>query len=73
LTLDGGWAQQRPRRLVTSEALGVAVIPSLPFQNVDGGPIRIDRDFFGRLRSAENPFPGPFELPAGGRQTFKVF
>ena len=72
ISLDAGWAHQQRRGLVTSETLGVAVIPNLPFERADGTPVRIDRDFSGRPRDVTNPFPGPFECPAGGRQGFKV-
>ncbi|HEV2577900.1 MAG TPA: right-handed parallel beta-helix repeat-containing protein [Acidobacteriaceae bacterium] len=72
MTLDSVWAQEKERRFVTTESLGVAVIPNLPFENFDGGPVRIDKDFSGKQRNVQSPFPGPFEAPEGGRQTFKV-
>lgn len=71
LTLDADWAR-RQRTLVTTEALGNALIPNLPFENFDGGPVRINEDFFAKQRNAQSPFPGPFEAPEGGRKTFKV-
>ncbi len=67
ITLDGAWAATKRRDLVTSETLGSAMIPSLPFQQADGSAIRIDRDFSGKQRDSKNPFPGPFEHPEGGR------
>jgi alpha-N-arabinofuranosidase len=72
MMIDADWGRQRRSRLVTTEVLGVAVIPNLPFQNVDGRSIRIEEDFAGRRRSVESPFPGPFECPEGGRQRLKV-
>jgi alpha-N-arabinofuranosidase len=55
-------------KIVTSEMLGKAEIPDLPYEDVDGKPLRIDTDYFGKSRNEDNPMPGPFELPAGQRQ-----
>jgi alpha-L-arabinofuranosidase len=53
------------RQIVTSELLGRARVPDAPYEHPDGSPIRVDRDYFGQPRNAQNPIPGPFELPAG--------
>jgi alpha-N-arabinofuranosidase len=66
IALDKSWADQYQRKLVTTELLGKATIPDLRFEHSDGTPIRIDTDFSGRTRDPHNPFPGPFEHPAGG-------
>ncbi len=62
----------RNRRLVTTELLGKAVIPGLPYEHADGTPYRIDTDFFGKNRNATNPAPGPFETPGSGPLKLKV-
>lgn len=62
LLLDPRWASQVHRKLVTTELLGKASIPNLPFEKADGTPVCIDRDYFGNRRALDNPFPGPFEL-----------
>jgi len=72
ITLDGAWAEQR-RKLVTTELLGKAKIPDLPYEQPDGSPYRIDTDYPGRKRSDANPFPGPFEAVRGNRQELKVW
>ncbi len=46
---------------------------SAPFDNRDGSWLRIDTDYFGKRRNERNPFPGPFELPGGGRYILKVW
>ncbi len=69
---DKAWATERTR-LVTTEILGKAIIPNLPYENRDGSPIRIDTDYFGTKRTERNPFPGPFELPESGKLTLKVW
>jgi alpha-N-arabinofuranosidase len=72
MTFDKAWAQQQ-RQLVTTELLGKAKTPGLPYEQSDGSPYRIDTDYFGRKRNTANPFPGPFEVPGGGRQVLKVW
>jgi alpha-N-arabinofuranosidase len=63
ITLDPAWSKQRGnRKLVTSEMLGTAEIPKLPFQLGDGSAISIDTDYSGQKRNPSNPFPGPFEI-----------
>jgi alpha-N-arabinofuranosidase len=60
------------RRLVTTELLGKAAIPDLPYEQADGSPIRIDRDYFGKMRGASGPTPGPFESSASGPLVLKI-
>jgi len=60
------------RRTVTTELLGKAAIPGLPYEQADGTPLRVDVDFFGRKRAAANPAPGPFEAPGTGPVRLKV-
>jgi hypothetical protein len=60
------------RRLVTTRVLGKAVIPGLPYEQSDGSPVRVDRDYFGKTRNEANPTPGPFEAPGAGPLRLKV-
>jgi alpha-L-arabinofuranosidase len=71
LALDGVFGNGA-RRLVTTEVLGTAIIPGLPYDQADGSPVRIDADCFGKPRNAANPTPGPFEAPGSGRLRLKV-
>ena len=73
LTLDKSWGTEQKRRIVTTGLLGKAAISKLPFENADGSPIRISTDYFGKKRNRSNPFPGPFEVPAGGKLRLKVW
>jgi alpha-L-arabinofuranosidase len=59
--------------LVTSEALGTARIPALPYVNPDGSPFKIDTDYHGRRRGKSHPTPGPFEKTAAGPQALNVW
>ena len=63
----------RSRELVTTERLGRAEVPDLPYERPDGTPYRIDRDYFGSERNPGNPCPGPFALPEGGKHLLKVW
>ncbi len=51
--------------LVTTRLLGMARVPGLPYENADGSPLKIDRDYFGKRRNEARPTPGPFEQPGG--------
>jgi alpha-N-arabinofuranosidase len=73
LALDKAWSTDQTRKLVTTDLLGRAAIPNLPFENADGSSIRMNTDYFGKKRNERNPFPGPFELPKGGKQRLKVW
>jgi alpha-N-arabinofuranosidase len=70
---DPAWNTERTRKLVTSELLGRAIIPNLPYEQSDGKPIRINTDYFGRSRKKSNPTPGPFENPGRGDVKLKVW
>ena len=73
IATDAAWATGRTRKLVTTELLGKAKVPDLPFERADGSPYRLDTDYFGAKRNAANPFPGPSERPAGGPPSLKVW
>ncbi len=73
LTLDKAWGTEQSRKLVGTEMLGKASIPNLPFENPDGSDVRIGADYFGKERNPANPFPGPFEIPEGGKLKLKVW
>jgi hypothetical protein len=73
MNFDGKWAEEQKRKLVTTELLGKAKIPGLPFENPDGTPLKLDTDYFGKQRNPANPTPGPFETPGTGRLLLKVW
>jgi hypothetical protein len=54
--------------LITTEFLGKALIPDQAFENIDGTPIIIDKDFLGNKRNIRRPTAGPFENPVAGKQ-----
>ena len=69
---DKSWAAERTRKLATTELLGKAAIPDVPYERPDGGPIRVNADYFGKQRNEANPTPGPFENPGRGDLEIKV-
>jgi len=66
LALDRSELSGRPRPLVTSELLGRAKTPGLPYVRDDGSAYRLDRDYRGEPRDERDPCPGPFELQSAG-------
>lgn len=70
---DMDWTTANAHPLVTTELLGHAKIPDLPYEYPNGTPIRLDTDYFGNLRNVENPYPGPFEAAGGGEQVLRVW
>jgi alpha-N-arabinofuranosidase len=72
MNFDKTWGNDQ-RSLVTSDMLGKAVIPDLPYEDPDGNPYRIDMDYLGEKRNTENPYPGPLDERKPGRQLIKVW
>ena len=70
---DKAWRNEVKRKKVTTDLLGKASVPGCAYENADGSPIGIDTDYFGKKRNEKNPFPGPFEVSAGGEQVLKVW
>ncbi len=73
MKLENDWAGSTVRKLVTTELLGKAAIPDLPYEQPDGTPLRIDTDYFGKQRDVTNPLPGPFKQLDAGRCLLKVW
>lgn len=72
MTLDSSLSDA-PTQRVTTERLGEAAIPGLPFRQPDGSAIDLGMDYFGETRSESTPTPGPFENPGEGTVRFKVW
>ena len=60
-------------QLVDTNLLGTAMIPELPYENPDGTPLKIDKDYFGKKRNDQNPTAGPFENPGEGKLILKMW
>jgi alpha-L-arabinofuranosidase len=61
MKIDPAWADQQLRKLVSTELLGSARVPDLPYVQPNGQPYLLNHDWFGVKRDADKPFPGPFE------------
>ncbi len=72
-TFDRTWKTAQKRKLVTTDVLGKATVPNLPFERPDGSPLRINHDYLGKKRSERDPCPGPFELDKAGKQRLEVW
>ena len=73
ITLAKAWFEKQPHQLVTTERLGRAKVPNLPYEQPDGSPLRIDTDYFGEKRPEKNPMVGPFEISGEGPLALKVW
>jgi hypothetical protein len=60
-------------KFVTTELLGRAKISGVRYENPNGSPLKVDRDYFGKRRSRTNPTAGPFENPGQGTVKLKVW
>jgi len=72
MQFDKEWAGHETA-LIRSEMLGNAKIPDLPYEDPDGKPYRLDRDYFGYDRNTINPYPGPLKEQQEGEQGIKVW
>jgi alpha-N-arabinofuranosidase len=73
ILLDKAWSDGVSRSIVTTQLLGKAKVPDLPFEQADGSPLRLDTDYLGQRRDPGNPFPGPFEVRETGKLVVKVW
>jgi hypothetical protein len=58
---------------VTTARLGKARVAQLPYENPDGTPLAIDKDYSGKARDAERPAPGPFETALQGELKLRLW
>ena len=58
--------------IVTTDFLGLAFEPELPYENPDGTPLCVEKDFFGKTRPLGKMMVGPFEGIGKGPQKIKV-
>lgn len=58
--------------MVTTDVLGKAKVSGAAYEDVDGRPLRIGNDYFGKARGAA-PAPGPFEKPSEGQARLRVW
>ncbi len=59
--------------LVTTALLGKSHVTGLPYEEVDGSPVTIAKDYAGHARNAAHPVPGPFETPLRGELKLKLW
>lgn len=72
-TFEAAWRENGLKQMVSTALLGKARVSGLPYENPDGSPLQIDRDYFGRPRNPERPFPGPVEPDEYGKVRMKVW
>ena len=64
--------KENQSKLVTTELLGKAKLPDVPFNNYDGTPLTVDIDYFGNKRSTLPPSAGPFDS-FDGLENLKIY
>jgi alpha-N-arabinofuranosidase len=60
MNLDPAWGDRQDHKLVTTNLLGLASVPGLPYEQAPGEAYRLDSDLFGVKWTTGKPFPGPF-------------
>jgi alpha-N-arabinofuranosidase len=71
-SVDSAWRDAQVRPVVTSARLGKTAVAGLPYEMPDGSPVKVDHDFSGAIRNAENTMPGPIETAGTGRAQWKT-
>ena len=59
--------------IITTEILGMAKIPKARFDHPDSSPLKIDRDYFGTLRTDRRNHAGPFSALNKGKVVLGVW
>jgi len=60
-------------KIINTDILGRTRIPKARFDNPDGIPLTIERDYSGNMRTEQNNLPGPFVNLRGDKITIKVW
>jgi len=68
---DAAWLEA-DTKVVTTASLGLATVAKVSYENADGSPLVLDRDYFGMPRDPARPTPGPFEQPGRGVLTLTL-
>ncbi|MBP7403140.1 MAG: hypothetical protein KBA30_11040, partial [Clostridia bacterium] len=68
----GGRAGAVETVAVTTDRLGTAFEPELPYENPDGTPLCVECDFFGNPRPAGRMTAGPLQDPENGGQRIRL-
>jgi hypothetical protein len=73
MDVDPSWITRQNRVLVTTDILGRAMVPDQAYENPDGSPLQIDKDYSEKIRNSENPAPGPFRAHEAWKIHLKVW
>ncbi|MBI4907943.1 MAG: right-handed parallel beta-helix repeat-containing protein [Acidobacteria bacterium] len=64
---------QAVTQTVTTALLGTTQITESGYDDYDGKPLVIDKDYFGKPRGAGKPLPGPFQSPPDGKGNPRIW
>jgi len=65
--------QKPSTSIVRTDLLGVTIVSEAIFEQFDGTPYILDRDFQGNIRNEGHPIPGPIENLEKGKTKYKVW
>jgi hypothetical protein len=60
-------------QLISTGLLGKAKFPNAAYENPDGSPLVLDKDYLGTPRSKDNCIPGPFVKLGKGRNELMIW
>lgn len=72
LMLDARAAAQ-PAVRVTTDLLGKTLVTELAYDDVDGSPLVVDADYFGKAHTSSSRRAGPFGAPGSGELRLRVW
>jgi len=72
ITFDDAFIQHKTE-IITTDILGSAKVPHAKFENRNGTPLKIDKDYFGKKRTAENIYAGPFNKVTREKMVIQVW
>ncbi len=65
--------QEAKTQMITTKMLGTTIISEVLYENPDATPLKINTDYFGKVRNAYRPMVGPFESLKKGTTKLKVW
>ncbi|WP_405607940.1 right-handed parallel beta-helix repeat-containing protein [Polaribacter sp. Asnod1-A03] len=72
ITVDESFAKVKTN-VVDTQLMGMALQTETPFENVDGSPITLIKDYFEEIRTTKVPLVGPFNSLKIGENKIKVW
>lgn len=72
-TVDESYFSSLQTKAIDATRLGKTKLSGLPYEHPDGTPFALDKDYFGKIRSAQSPMVGPIESLSQGSKRIKLW